>query len=155
MLLISLLVLLPAVAARSPLLNPYKSRPHIPYVDAPDESQTVFHYSSGKQISSYGETYYFDQLIDHNDPSKGTFKQRYWHNYEFYEPGTSPYICLCFKLLQEFTASATGGPIVLGTPGETSADGKRQRICSTSLHPAVLTFPQGSPGTSLTPRSMV
>lgn len=24
------------------------------------------------------KTYYFDQLIDHDDPSKGTFKQRYW-----------------------------------------------------------------------------
>jgi hypothetical protein len=27
----------------------------------------------------------FDQLIDHNQPDKGTFKQRYWWSAEFYE----------------------------------------------------------------------
>ncbi|KAI3331692.1 serine carboxypeptidase S28 [Xylariaceae sp. AK1471] len=27
----------------------------------------------------------FDQLIDHNHPDKGTFKQRYWWNAEYYE----------------------------------------------------------------------
>lgn len=30
---------------------------------------------------------YFDQLLDHDDPSKGTFKQRYWWNAEFFEEG--------------------------------------------------------------------
>ncbi|KAH8830287.1 serine carboxypeptidase S28-domain-containing protein [Flagelloscypha sp. PMI_526] len=45
-------------------------------------------------------TYYFDQLIDHDDPSKGTFKQRYWHNAQYYQ---------------------TGGPIILMTPGEANA----------------------------------
>ena len=29
----------------------------------------------------------FDQLLDHNDPSKGTFPQRFWWNAEFYEEG--------------------------------------------------------------------
>lgn len=41
----------------------------------------------GAEIPSYDTVYYFDQLIDHNDPSLGTFKQRYWHTWEFYEPG--------------------------------------------------------------------
>jgi hypothetical protein len=27
----------------------------------------------------------FDQLIDHDHPEKGTFKQRYWWNAEYYE----------------------------------------------------------------------
>lgn len=27
----------------------------------------------------------FDQLLDHSDPEKGTFKQRYWWNAEFFE----------------------------------------------------------------------
>lgn len=27
----------------------------------------------------------FDQLLDHSDPGKGTFKQRYWWNAEFFE----------------------------------------------------------------------
>ena len=43
--------------------------------------------SNGSTLPPLDTIYYFDQLIDHNDPSKGTFKQRYWHNYEFYEPG--------------------------------------------------------------------
>ncbi|KAK1771687.1 serine carboxypeptidase S28-domain-containing protein [Phialemonium atrogriseum] len=45
----------------------------------------------------------FDQLLDHNDPGKGTFKQRYW-----------------------WDASEWGGPgspIFLMNPGETAADG--------------------------------
>lgn len=42
---------------------------------------------NGTLLPSYNTTYYFDQLIDHNDPSLGTFKQRYWHTYEFYESG--------------------------------------------------------------------
>ncbi|ATY65732.1 serine protease [Cordyceps militaris] len=44
----------------------------------------------------------FDQLIDHDDPSLGTFKQRYWANPEFY--------------------AGPGAPIVLSGPGEAAAD---------------------------------
>ncbi|KAG6885617.1 hypothetical protein C0993_012364 [Termitomyces sp. T159_Od127] len=57
---------------------------------------------NGTELPPYSTVYYFDQLIDHNNPSLGTFKQRYWHTYEFYEPG---------------------GPIILMTPGEGNADG--------------------------------
>jgi hypothetical protein len=32
----------------------------------------------------------FDQLIDHNDPSLGTFPQRYWWSTQFYEYPGSP-----------------------------------------------------------------
>ncbi|KAI0751819.1 peptidase S28 [Daedaleopsis nitida] len=91
-----------SVTALSPSLDPYQTRPHIPYVDEPDESISVLKFGSNKQISSHHETYYFEQLIDHRKPSLGTFKQRYWHSYEFYEPG---------------------GPIVLCTPGEVNAAG--------------------------------
>ncbi|KAK0468596.1 peptidase S28 [Armillaria novae-zelandiae] len=38
-------------------------------------------------LPPYNTTYYFDQLIDHNDPSKGTFQQRYWHTAEYYQEG--------------------------------------------------------------------
>ena len=58
---------------------------------------------NGTQLPPYNTTYYFDQLIDHSNPSLGTFKQRFWHTYEFYEPG---------------------GPIVLNTPGEENAFGE-------------------------------
>ncbi|KAJ3878386.1 peptidase S28 [Lentinula edodes] len=54
---------------------------------------------NGTQLPPYNTTYYFDQLIDHNDPSKGTFKQRFWHTYEFYE----------------------SGPVIFFTPGEENA----------------------------------
>ncbi|KAG6850910.1 hypothetical protein H0H93_006736 [Arthromyces matolae] len=42
---------------------------------------------NGTTLPPYNTVYYFDQLIDHNNKSLGTFKQRYWHTYEFYEPG--------------------------------------------------------------------
>ncbi|KAF9818113.1 hypothetical protein IEO21_02955 [Rhodonia placenta] len=57
---------------------------------------------NGTEIPPYNTTYYFEQLIDHNNPSLGTFSQRYWHTWEFYEPG---------------------GPIIITTPGEQDADG--------------------------------
>lgn len=43
---------------------------------------------------------YFKQLIDHSNPSLGTFNMRYWVDSTFYKQG---------------------GPIVLTTPGETAA----------------------------------
>lgn len=42
----------------------------------------------------------FDQLLDHSDPEKGTFKQRYWWNAEFFEED---------------------GPVFLFSPGESDA----------------------------------
>ncbi|KZT71725.1 hypothetical protein DAEQUDRAFT_95102 [Daedalea quercina L-15889] len=54
------------------------------------------------ELPPLNTTYYFDQLTDHNDPNLGTFKQRYWHTWEFYE---------------------AGDPIILNTPGEGNADG--------------------------------
>ncbi|ORY61639.1 peptidase S28 [Pseudomassariella vexata] len=45
----------------------------------------------------------FDQLLDHSDPSKGTFEQRYWYGSKFW--------------------NGTGSPIVLTCPGEQSGDG--------------------------------
>lgn len=55
---------------------------------------------NGSALPPLNTTYEFDQLIDHNNPSLGTFKQRFWTTWEFYEPG---------------------GPIVLFTPGEANA----------------------------------
>lgn len=51
-----------------------RGRSGIPQIPAPAES-------------SLTTVYYFDQLIDHNDPSLGTFQQRYWMDWEFYAPG--------------------------------------------------------------------
>jgi len=70
---------------------------------------------NGTVLPPYNTTYYFDQLIDHNNPSLGTFKQRYWHTYEFYEPGR-------------------GGPIILSTPGEGNADGYSTYLTSKTIN---------------------
>ena len=74
-------------------------RPAIPIVPIPNANAPVTS-RNGTELPPYNTTYYFDQLIDHNNPSLGTFKQRFWFTYEFYEPG---------------------GPIVLMTPGEANA----------------------------------
>jgi hypothetical protein len=37
----------------------------------------------------------FQQLLDHTDPSKGTFSQSYWWSYEFWKgPGSPVSTCL-------------------------------------------------------------
>lgn len=45
------------------------------------------HAATGAPLPPLNTTYIFDQLIDHNNPSLGTFSQRYWTTWEFYEPG--------------------------------------------------------------------
>jgi hypothetical protein len=46
------------------------------------------------------QTAFFDQLLDHNDPSKGTFKQQYWWNTEFWAgPGSPVRTLICDKIL--------------------------------------------------------
>jgi len=57
---------------------------------------------SRKEILPYDTVQYFDQLIDHDDPSKGTFKVRYLTTWEYYNPG---------------------GPIILIMPCEVNGDG--------------------------------
>jgi len=52
--------------------------PAVPVVQAPDEPITD---KNGNTLPPLNTTYFFDQLIDHNDPSKGTFKQRFWSTY--------------------------------------------------------------------------
>lgn len=42
---------------------------------------------NGTRLPPLSTVYYFDQLVDHDDATKGTFKQRYWSTWEFYEPG--------------------------------------------------------------------
>ncbi|GJE86471.1 serine carboxypeptidase S28 [Phanerochaete sordida] len=74
--------------------------PTVPPVPAPDIA--VYHVATGAVLPPLNTTYYFDQLIDRANPQLGTFKQRYWHTWEWYEKG---------------------GPIILYTPGEENAEG--------------------------------
>ncbi|KAI0065743.1 hypothetical protein BV25DRAFT_1978526 [Artomyces pyxidatus] len=64
-------------------------------------SEPLVHRPTGDPLPSIDTLYTFDQLIDHTNPSLGTFKQRYWMDWEFYKPG---------------------GPIVVNTPGEENAE---------------------------------
>jgi hypothetical protein len=76
---------------------------------------------NGMALPPINTTYYFDQLIDHNNPSLGTFKQRYWHTWNFYE---------------------AGGPIIISTPGEGNADGYEGYLTNRTVSLRML-FSQG------------
>ncbi|KAF8699317.1 Serine protease S28, partial [Rhizoctonia solani] len=77
--------------------------PSVPLAQAPS-TPPVRANSNGttELLPPYDTIYYFDQLIDHKNPSLGTFKQRYYFTYEFYQPG---------------------GPIILNVPGESNMEG--------------------------------
>lgn len=60
-------------------------RPSVPQVTADNVPLTDV---TGAALPPLNTTYFFDQLIDHTNPSLGTFKQRFWHTWEWYEPGT-------------------------------------------------------------------
>lgn len=63
----------------------FYGRPGIKKVELSHHGLPLDHQGNG--LPPLDTTYYFDQLIDHDDPSLGTFQQRYWHTWEFYEPG--------------------------------------------------------------------
>jgi hypothetical protein len=42
---------------------------------------------NGNAIPDYDVIYEFDQLVDHNNASRGTFKMRYYHTWEYYREG--------------------------------------------------------------------
>ncbi|KZT24544.1 hypothetical protein NEOLEDRAFT_1134940 [Neolentinus lepideus HHB14362 ss-1] len=68
--------------------RPNGNLPPIPAVPVPDvAADTPVTSRNGTTLPPYNTTYYFEQLIDHNNPSLGTFQQRYWHTWEFYEEG--------------------------------------------------------------------
>ena len=77
---------------------------------------------NGTKMPSLNTTYYFDELIDHTKPGLGTFKQRYWHTWEWYEPGMARLFIYFYPSLYPRSAFV-GGPIILFTPGESNADG--------------------------------
>ena len=63
---------------------PFHPSHGIPRLVAPRFPHTPFNARSDNLYTT------FDQLIDHSDPSLGTFKQRYWLNANYYEAGTEP-----------------------------------------------------------------
>ncbi|KAJ6551802.1 serine carboxypeptidase S28-domain-containing protein [Mycena capillaripes] len=104
-----MLLRLSLVAASLTLVNALlDGRPHANFMPKPTipkvpvENTGPVTSKNGTVLPPYNTTFTFQQLIDHNNPSLGTFTQRYWHTWEFYEEG---------------------GPIILFTPGEGNADG--------------------------------
>ncbi|KAG8910500.1 hypothetical protein FRC00_008072, partial [Tulasnella sp. 408] len=73
--------------------------------------------------------YYFDQLIDHKNPSRGTFKQRYFFSDEFW--------------------TRQGAPIVIMNPGEQSADGFEAELTSPASLQRALMMSLGAAGVVL------
>ncbi|KAJ7682355.1 serine carboxypeptidase S28-domain-containing protein [Mycena polygramma] len=76
----------------------FRPKPTIPTVHVEQIGPVTS--KNGTVLPPYNTTFTFQQLIDHNNPSLGTFTQRYWHTWEFYEEG---------------------GPIIFFTPGESNA----------------------------------
>lgn len=98
----SLLLLSAPVVARLPdgrLKANHPRLSHVPKIAANNVSAVTD--VNGTEIPPYDTVYYFEQLVDHNDPSKGNFSVRYWTTWEFY---------------------VSGGPIIMMTPGETNAE---------------------------------
>lgn len=62
---------------RLPLLAP------VP-VESPNYTPTD---PAGNDLPPFDTFYYFDQLIDHEDPSLGTFEQRYYFTAQYYQKG--------------------------------------------------------------------
>ncbi|EGO02891.1 hypothetical protein SERLA73DRAFT_176339 [Serpula lacrymans var. lacrymans S7.3] len=76
----------------------FRGRASIPKISA---SKGPVYDRNGTLLPALDTVYYFNQLIDHNNPGLGTFQQRYWTTWQFYK---------------------SGGPIVLMTPGEANAE---------------------------------
>ena len=95
-----LLVVIPAIGVLCARLA--NGRPHInsrrvsavPIVTVPDH--VVTQALTGEALPPLNTTYEFDQLIDHSNPSLGTFKQRFWHTWEWYEAGKQCLISTSF-----------------------------------------------------------
>nr|GAT54219.1 predicted protein [Mycena chlorophos] len=78
----------------------FARKPKIPLPPAVARSGPVVS-RNGTVLPPLNQTFTFQQLKDHTNPSLGTFTQRFWTTSEFYEEG---------------------GPIILFTPGETNAE---------------------------------
>ncbi|KAG0695581.1 serine carboxypeptidase S28-domain-containing protein [Suillus ampliporus] len=103
--------LLLAGVAQAAILNAMlRGMPSLPKLPVPESSVTS---PNGTALPSITTVYYFDQLIDHTDPGLRTFQQRYWMDWEFYEPGI---------------------PIILMTPGETDANGYEGYLANETIN---------------------
>ncbi|KAF8585313.1 hypothetical protein K439DRAFT_1388477 [Ramaria rubella] len=106
-----------AVLKRQPNVPP---RPAVPIATVSDASLTD---ATGAPLPPLNTTYFFDQLIDHANPARGTFKQRFWSTWQFY---------------------GAGGPVVLFTPGEANAAPYTGYLTNTTLNGMIAQANKGS-----------
>lgn len=59
-------------------------RPSVQLIDVDNLNRTDV---NGVPLPPLDTIYLFDQLVDHQNPRLGTFKQRFWMSREFYIPG--------------------------------------------------------------------
>lgn len=103
--------------ARQPDGRPHRNIMRVPTAPAMEaRANTPVVGRDGKALPNYSTVYYFDQLVDHNKPSLGTFRQRYWFTAEFYQRSKPNTSTSCSGAHAEID-----GPIILYTPGETNA----------------------------------
>ncbi|KDQ17878.1 hypothetical protein BOTBODRAFT_143634 [Botryobasidium botryosum FD-172 SS1] len=95
----------------------------VPPVHPPVDPPSHIPMKDGVLLPPYDTIYTFDQLIDHDNPRLGTFKQRYYFTHEFYRHG---------------------GPIVISTPGEGPLDGYAGFITNATLNGVVAQATKGA-----------
>ena len=78
----------------------------------PEEGDGILSISK-RSANNLTGTAFFEQLLDHDDPSKGTFQQQYWWN--------------------ATTWAGPGSPVVFFTPGEVAAAGYTGYITNRTL----------------------
>lgn len=77
-------------------------------------------YSAADAASAVTGSGTFQQLLDHADPSKGTFSQSYWWSSQFWNGPGSPVSIYCLI----YSNRANPQPkVVMFTPGEVAAAG--------------------------------
>jgi hypothetical protein len=61
------------------------------FIHLPFEEADEFPIASASDVSVTGSSF-FTQLLDHDDPSKGTFQQKFWWNAEYWAGPGSPVV---------------------------------------------------------------
>ncbi|KAG9002428.1 hypothetical protein FRB94_003947 [Tulasnella sp. JGI-2019a] len=82
-------------------------------------SASIFRRTSASTSDPSGiGQFFFDQLLDHTNPSSGTFKQRYFFSDKYYV--------------------GQGSPVIISSPGEQSADGFDIELSGPTLQNAMM-----------------
>jgi len=112
-LLVSAIAALSSIAAATQFLHMGRL---IPPVDEADEFPSSTAVALNSTVSTTGNAF-FTQLLDHDNPGKGFFLQKFWWNSEYWAgPGSPVIYCVAFPSIL-----ANNIQVVLFTPGEISA----------------------------------